>query len=286
MQDIRSILVVLDPQADEQPALQRACMIAGASGSELHLLDCGSRPGEQLEQLARELRNDGFTVVTRQQDGPVAHQQIIAVQQEEGCGLVIKQHYPENLLHRLLLTPDDWKLLRHCPCPVLLVRCRNQWKQQPVLAAVDLNTHDPQHQALHGRIVSHAIDLCRLIQGPLHVISIHPATPLSSSDPAFSLGQAIITEHQAACDRFRLDVGIDREQLHLCEGNPDSLIPRMAAQLDAAVTVIGSVARLGLDAALIGNTAESVLEAVEHDVLVLKPEPLEQQLARQFDQSQ
>ena len=41
MQDIRSILVVLDPLADEQPALRRACLIARSTGSELHLLDSG-----------------------------------------------------------------------------------------------------------------------------------------------------------------------------------------------------------------------------------------------------
>ncbi|MNP74861.1 Universal stress protein E [compost metagenome] len=35
--------------------------------------------------------------------------------------------------------------------------------------------------------------------------------------------------------------------------------------------VIGTVARSGLSGALIGNTAEVVLDKVESDVLVLKP---------------
>jgi nucleotide-binding universal stress UspA family protein len=42
--------------------------------------------------------------------------------------------------------------------------------------------------------------------------------------------------------------------------------------LDAAVTVIGTVARTGFSGALIGNTAEVVLDALESDVLVLKPD--------------
>jgi len=40
------------------------------------------------------------------------------------------------------------------------------------------------------------------------------------------------------------------------------------------VTVIGTVARSGLSGALIGNTAEVVLDAVESDVLVLKPDTI------------
>ncbi len=40
------------------------------------------------------------------------------------------------------------------------------------------------------------------------------------------------------------------------------------------VTVLGTVARTGLSGALIGNTAEVVLDALESDVLVLKPDDI------------
>jgi nucleotide-binding universal stress UspA family protein len=52
----------------------------------------------------------------------------------------------------------------------------------------------------------------------------------------------------------------------------------MVHKLGAAVTVIGTVARSGLSGALIGNTAEVVLDAVESDVLVLKPQEIEDHL--------
>ena len=47
---------------------------------------------------------------------------------------------------------------------------------------------------------------------------------------------------------------------------------------DAVVTVIGTVARTGLSAALIGNTAEIVIDKLESDVLVLKPEDIVKEL--------
>ncbi|MNR62430.1 Universal stress protein E [compost metagenome] len=44
--------------------------------------------------------------------------------------------------------------------------------------------------------------------------------------------------------------------------------------MNAAVTVIGTVARTGLSGALIGNTAEVILDSLESDILVLKPEDI------------
>jgi nucleotide-binding universal stress UspA family protein len=71
---------------------------------------------------------------------------------------------------------------------------------------------------------------------------------------------------------------VDDEHLHIEEGPADVLIPFMAHKLQAAVTVIGTVARTGLSGALIGNTAEVVLDALESDVLVLKPQEVEDHL--------
>ncbi|MDT4855639.1 Universal stress protein E [compost metagenome] len=62
--------------------------------------------------------------------------------------------------------------------------------------------------------------------------------------------------------------------MHIEEGPADVLIPHVAHQLGAAVTVIGTVARSGISGALIGNTAEVVLDTLESDVLVLKPESI------------
>lgn len=71
--------------------------------------------------------------------------------------------------------------------------------------------------------------------------------------------------------------------MHIKEGPADVLIPSMAKELDAVVTVIGTVARTGLSGALIGNTAEVVLDAVETDVLVLKPDHVMRHLESQLE---
>ena len=58
------------------------------------------------------------------------------------------------------------------------------------------------------------------------------------------------------------------------------IIPRVADELHAAVTVMGTVARTGFSGALIGNTAEVVIDKLKSDILVLKPEEMTRHLEK------
>lgn len=129
MQAIRSILVVIEPDQLEGLALKRAQLIAGVTQSHLHLLVCEKRRDHSaaLNDLAQELREEGYSVSTNQAWKDSLHQTIIAEQQAEGCGLIIKQHFPDNPLKKAILTPDDWKLLRFAPCPVLMTKTARPW---------------------------------------------------------------------------------------------------------------------------------------------------------------
>lgn len=276
MQAIRSILVVVDADQPDGLALKRARLIASVTQSHLHLLACEKRSdySAQLEEVAQGLRQEGFSVSSRQAWKDSLQQTIIAEQQAEGCGLVIKQHSPDNPLKKALLTPDDWKLLRYCPSPVLLVKTNEPWAGRNILAAVDVGNNDSEHRTLHAGIVSNAYDIAGLAHGQLHVISAHPSPMLSSADPTFQLSETIEAKYREACQAFQAEYGVDDQHLHIEEGPADVLIPRAAHNLNAAVTVIGTVARTGFSGALIGNTAEVVLDSLESDILVLKPDDI------------
>ncbi|MFJ2283998.1 universal stress protein [Pseudomonas sp. NPDC087803] len=280
MQAIRSILVVIDPEHSESLALKRAKLIAGVTQAHLHLLVCD--PGHDhaglLGVLKAALTDEGYSVTTEQAWGKNLHDTIITVQQAEGCGLVIKQHFPDSALKKALLTPDDWKLLRECPTPVLLVKTGTPWKDRVILAAVDVGNADGEHRHLHTTIIDHGYDIASLAKGHLHVITAHPSPMLSSADPVFQLKSTIEAKYREQCKAFQAEFDVDDEHLHIEEGPADVLIPHMAHKLQAAVTVIGTVARSGLSGALIGNTAEVVLDALESDVLVLKPQEVEDHL--------
>lgn len=280
MQAVRSILVVIDPEHSESLALKRAKLIAGVTQAQLHLLVCDPRHDHSgmLSVLKAALTEDGYSVTTEQAWNHSLHQTIVEVQQAEGCGLVVKQHFPDSALKKALLTPEDWKLLRQCPSPVLLVKTAGSWKDKVILAAVDVGNTDLEHRHLHDTIINHGYDIATLAKARLHVISAHPSPMLSSADPTFQLSETIQARYREQCKAFQAEFDIDDEHLHIEEGPADVLIPFMVHKLQAAVTVIGTVARSGLSGALIGNTAEVVLDAVESDVLVLKPTEIEDHL--------
>ena len=285
MQAIRSILVVMTPNQPEGLALKRAKLIAGVPHSRLHLLVCDKRDeyGEYLANIARELEEDGYEVTTQRAWHESFHQTIIQAQQAESCGLVIKQHFPENPLKRALLTPEDWKLLRYCPCPVLIAKTKRPWSEGSILVAVDVGNSSAEHKALHASIISNAYEVASIAKATMHVFTAHPSPMLSASDPTFQLRETIEARYREQCANFVKEFELDDEQMHIKEGPADVLIPEMAKELDAVVTVIGTVARTGLSGALIGNTAEVVLDAVETDVLVLKPELVMRHLESQLE---
>lgn len=274
MQAIRSILVVMDPQQAECLALKRAKLIAGVTQSHLHLLICDKKQehAAHLENIQASLLKEGYSVSSQQAWHENLYQTIITVQQAEGCGLVIKQHFPDNPLKKAILTPDDWKLLRYCPGPVLMVKTDTPWTGGIILAAVDVGNSDAEHRTLHSGIVSHGYDIAALAKGTLHVISAHPSPMLSAADPTFQLKETIEARYREQCKAFQAEYDVSNDRLHVEEGPADVLIPYTAEKLKAVVTVIGTVARTGLSGALIGNTAEVVLDTLESDVLVLKPD--------------
>ncbi|MBH3384483.1 MULTISPECIES: universal stress protein [Pseudomonas] len=282
MQAIRSILVVLDPEHAHSRALTRAKLIAGVTGARLHLLMCDKRHDHSalLSVLSRQLHDDGYDNVSHEEAWRDSlHDTIIYVQQAEGCELVIKEHRPDNPLKKALLTPDDWKLLRQCPCAVLMVKSERPWTGGRILAAVDVGNQDEDHRRLHASIIDHGHDIAALAKGELHVISAHPSPMLSAADPVYQLSETIEARYREACEAFQAEYGISEDRLHVAEGPADVLIPHTEQRLDAVVTVIGTVCRTGITGALIGNTAEVVLDELKGDVLVLKLEETSTKLA-------
>lgn len=276
MQSIKRILVVIDPTREDSVALVRSRLLAGYLGADLHLLVCENRRdfSSLLDDLCRSLEDAGITATYSQAWHSTITDTIIRTLMAEGCGLVIKQHLPDNPLKKALLTPDDWKLLRYCPAPVLLAKGSALWSHGKVLAAVDLGDHDDQHQQLHDSIVSHAADIAQMISGELHLLSAHPAPMLSAANPIYQLRETILQIYADRASRYIAEYDLTEGNTHIDEGPADTLIPRVAGQISACVTVIGTVARTGISGALIGNTAEVVLDQLKGDVLVLKPDDM------------
>ena len=61
------------------------------------------------------------------------------------------------------------------------------------------------------------------------------------------------------------------KSFHIKRGPVEKVITSRAAKVRAQVVVMGTVARKGVKARLLGNTAEKVLRHMKTDVLAIKP---------------
>ena len=66
--------------------------------------------------------------------------------------------------------------------------------------------------------------------------------------------------------------GLDDDHAHLVAGMTHEELPDLAKQLDAAVVVMGAVARNHWKRLFIGATAERTVERLPCDLLIVKPD--------------
>ncbi|MBF7729661.1 universal stress protein [Pseudomonas sp. N040] len=277
MRSIRTILAGLPPAADSL-ALLRAQELALKLDAALELLVCDAHAdqGEFLQRQLNQLRELGIRARGEQvavDIGQVSTAMLQACQRLDS-DLLIKQQQPASWLEKQLLLPDDWHLLRDAPVPLLLVKSRQAWSGGKVLAAMDVAHQDELHKALQGNVIAAAAELCALFDYSLHVVSAHELVGLPKTESITSLEEALARNCLEQLQWLQDEYGLSENQLHIGEGPASTLIPQVARQLEVSMVVLGTVARRGLAGVLIGNTAETVLDNLDCDVLVLHPHTL------------
>jgi universal stress protein E len=304
MKPIRRILVAIkDPTARVLPAVNKAAQIAKGLGAQLTLFHDIATPlyaealqgreidvrawqrevqtarREQLEKLAARVRKHGIDVdVAADWDFP-PYEAIIRKAQRLAADLVVVENHHGTGKHpaRWLLAYTDWELLRLCPIPVLLVKNRRLYHRPRVLAAIDPAHAFAKPSNLDKQILRAGAQLVHALHGELH--ALHALAPPVPVVPALPDGPIIDVaaerEQYEAAARRQLARSVDgfdvqRSHVHLVEGRANDVIPRVARRERCAIVAMGAVSRSGLKRFFIGNTAESVMDAVTADVLVVK----------------
>ena len=303
-----SILVVVDPTADERPSLDRAAWLAKLSGARLELFICEydqylssdqkaidsqtRHHRETLETLAEPLRGDGLDVdVDARWDRPLDEgivRKVIAALPD----LVVKDTHYHSLIRRTLLSNTDWNLIRHCPAPLWLVKSRQYADPVRILAAVDpLHEHD-KPAALDREILATAEHLAALADGEMHVAHVFDSAPLAlassasiaptvpaAAQPSLEVIESLMKSHRKAFDALLEAYDLSERQLHFERGAIAEALPDVADEIGAHVVVLGAISRGALKRVLIGSTAERVLDRLPCDLLVVKPAGFETPVA-------
>ncbi|WP_168385391.1 universal stress protein UspE [Erwinia amylovora] len=298
----QNILVVIDPQQDDQPALRRAVYLNQLLGGKitcfLPIYDFSYEmttllsPDERVTmrkgvviQRTEWIRGQAQAYMTAgvQIDIKVVwhnrpFEAIIHEVINSHHDLVIKMTHQHDRLQAVVFTPTDWHLLRKCPCPVWMVKDQVWPEGGKALVAVNLASEEPHHDPLNTKLVKETLELAeRVNHTEVHLVGAYPVTPINIAielpdfDPDV-YNEAIRGQHLLAMKALRQPFSIDEKFTHVEKGLPEEVIPELAERLDAGVVVLGTIGRTGLSAAFLGNTAEQVIDHLRCDLLAIKPE--------------
>lgn len=292
MFELTRILVVIDLAGDDHPALQRAAQLAHFADAELELFNAdystyledgyyfdplraqelrrehGEHCLRELEALAAPLRENGLDVSCSTAWGNPPFEEVVRRTRELHPDLVIAATRHHEKIARLLLANDDWELIRYCPAPLLLVKDR-PWGDHPrMVVAVDPDHAHDKPAALDHKLIATANALASAAAGRVHLYHSTHLPPLSGLYPIQSDYQV----DRRKLDDLANDHGIDPAHCHLSEMAIEMSLPELSRQLEASLVVMGSVSRSRLDRLLIGSTTERVLDRLNCDVLVIKPD--------------
>lgn len=304
MINYKRLLVVIDPEHENQAALARACLIAQATKAKIKAVMCiYDFSYEMTTMLSIDERNAMKTAVIKERtewlsrviapyqdsfsDTDIisydviwdnrSHEAFIKTGVANQSDLIIKATKSHEGLASLIFTPTDWHLLRKAPFPVLLVKPHDWPINGNIIAAVNIGTDDQQHNNLNTKIANVAKNYAELLDAKVYLTNSFPGTPVNIAieipefDPAGHTA-AVQQHHQIEMQKFAELHDITGSYCVVKQGLPEIVIPATAEILDAELVVIGCLGRVGISAALIGNTAEQVIDSLNCDVLAIKPE--------------
>ncbi|MBL0952640.1 MAG: universal stress protein, partial [Pseudomonas sp.] len=275
---LQRLLVVIDAEHQQQPALQRAVDIARQVGAELHLLKIEYHPSlesglldSQLLNRAREailrqshealrasvahLSDEGFRIEVDVRWGKRSHEEILARVAVLQPDILFKSTHPSSALRRLLFSDTSWQLIRRCPAPLWLVHDAKPRGQSLCVAL------DPLHSADKPAALDHQlIRTSQALQAALglHAEYLHAQAPLPRSllfdaEVAQAYDDYVnqcSREHRKAFDKLIGQYAIDRAQAHLLDGFAEEVIPKFVHEHNIGLLVMGAIARGHMDSLL------------------------------------
>ncbi len=296
-----SILVILDKPKHEQSALVEAKTLLSehpeahvrmvsfvwhAMAEQKSVFDASQRRAIKKEII--RTREVWLRDLIRDEGLSAASISIEVVWTDDIAGWVVKHVADTDLViksvhksHTLLHTPLDWELIRSCPQPLLLVggwkgkrRKRKTKAEKDVIATIDLRSEDSKHRKLNFQVLDAASRFAKIRGGRLHCVAVveysEVLSDLEMIDPRKVRRQAVAASSDFL-EALLEPYDIAKTRIHRPAGKVGHMVAATVRKTGAGLVVVGSAARRGLGATLLGNSAEKILERSPCDVLVVHP---------------
>lgn len=294
MTNFKRVLVVVDPTASAHPAVDRALWLARRMPVHVELfvndhadvspearMAALERHRKRLDELAEPLREAARTVEVDARWGLPLHESILRKAVDSRSDLIVKDTHAHSALQRSILSNTDWSLIRQAAATLWLVKPRPPGQKPCFVAAVDPLHERDKPAELDHRILDTALALGAACGGDVHAFHAFDASVAvaASADsmampialPVDELTDAFRAAHDDAVSRLCGAHGIPAERVHVQQGGTTQLLIALTDHLRADAVVIGAVSRSGLKGLLLGNTAESVLDRLHCDLIIVKP---------------
>ncbi len=287
------ILLATDGSREAELAATTAAALAKGTDSELHVVHVGpfmpmlfSTMEEEPARMAREARKTLDDAVGRIEaagsDVAQAHlkvggasEEIVALAEELGAGLIVMGNRGRGGVRRALMGSVSDSVVRHAHCPVLVVRAASIVFPTKIVVATD----GSKEAELAS---SSAADLAERTGSELHVVYVGHMPPVIYESPgALTLDpdlQSRMQERAEKGTRTKLDEQVQRVReaggevagAHARVGRPDAEIVGLAEELGAGLIVLGSRGLGPLRRALMGSVSDSVVRHARCPVLVVR----------------
>jgi universal stress protein E len=307
MSDRDKILAIIEPDIHPTEVVARAVWLAKLADCDLELLLCDPDIGalregffvsneardiaekirtaqnDIIEDLAKPARDAGLHVTTAVLDERPVADGVLHRAVDMNPRFVLKGTHYHSSAERSIFVDSDWQLIRTCPFPLWLVK-QHEIREKPVIiAAVDPTHSHDKPAALDEVIIDTAQTIAGASGGELHLLhTYHRLVGVGREAtrtfkpielPIDKLSMKIQAEHRERLNGLAAASHIDAEHTHQLPGDTKEILPIFARTHSADLVVMGALARWGLKRAILGSTAEKVLDHLPCDILIVrKPE--------------
>ncbi|MGF1477482.1 MAG: universal stress protein [Geminicoccaceae bacterium] len=266
---------VLQVRDDEPSVLAE---LLGQRADEGSLENLQARREKELDALVQPLKDRGLEVSRSSvEDDPF--ERVIQMVREQNIDLVAKEPEGEGGSSYLFGSLDR-ALMRACPCATWFDKPHEDHNYKRVMAAVDIG--DYSDADLNRAILNIALGQADCEGAELHVVNawrLRGESTLRSSAFAHvdedELNRFLDKERSTRIERLDKLVEPCRDQgveitEHVIHGMPARAIVALANDIEAELVVLGMRARKGVLSMMRGNTAETVMGAIDSSLLVVK----------------
>jgi universal stress protein E len=222
----------------------------------------------RLEAVAAPLRESGLAVDAVVLSGKT-HEELVAQILSAGHDLVMTGSHTDGVLQRSSSTAT--RLCRFSPAPVCAVSGDGIEPFKKILATVDPLSQDEAGDELNQRVIEMALEIARLEGGEVFVLyawgdDLPPGSMEAHGDAIHALAEGALN---GLLEPYEGE--IEPANVFLEIGEPAATICRVAEEREMGLVVLGTIARTGVRAAWLGNTAEKALNDLNVSVLAIKP---------------